>query len=190
MVLKAIFVLTFFLLSLPYAQDFSGYDAYDDSIAAAKKTASPTPKIDTLLKDTACARQVDSLKIDSFEVVISNFDTAWNADKRLRGQDSTSDRIAALNFYLGKSAMTKIEVEKCAQLCFMQKLTEYDGTHYLIEHECGSEQAAANAHLRKVQMELKLISDYIYQLNKTRTRVQSDHEINKRNSATKAPNFQ
>jgi hypothetical protein len=176
--LKIFIFLSFFLLSLPSAQDFSGYDAYDDSISAAKKTILQTQQPDTL-KDTSCTRLVDSAKIDSFEIVISKFDSAWNVYERLHGRDSTGERIAALNFYLSKSVMTKEEVGKCAQLCFNQKLTEYDGTRYLIEHECGTAQVTANAHLKKVQMELKLISDYIYHLNKTPIHPQTDHEINR-----------
>lgn len=188
--MKTLIFLTFILLKLLHAQDFSGYDAYDDSVSAAKKMVLQTQKIDTLQKDTTCTRHVDSAKIDSFEVVISNFDSIWNACERLRGNDSTRDRIAALKFYLSKFVMTKKEVEKCAQICLDQKQTEFEGTQYLIDHKCGSEQVIANAHLRKVQMELKMISDYIYELNDTKIHLQSDQEINNRNSSIKPVKFQ
>jgi hypothetical protein len=175
MILKTLFIVAFFVVSLPYAQDPSGYDAYDDSIAAAAKVIPKIQPEDSQVNDTSCVSQVDSAKVDSFEAVIASLDSAWNACERLRDYDSVGDRIGALKYYLNKSTMTKKEVAKFAQLCLDKKHVEYEGTRYLIDCQCGSERVKAHAHLKKVQMEMKIVSDYVFELNNSRTRLQPDN---------------
>ena len=148
----------------------NAFNHYEDSVAAAQKAEKaainlPAPETITETGPSAPLTMQEALTIDSFQTVFNQSEKLWNKSTRLREVVLTSDRIAALSFYLKKSVMTKTEVEKYALILQSEKQTEREGTLFLIAHQHGKEQVKAHAHLIKLRGEISAVENFLYALH-------------------------
>lgn len=153
-------------------------EEYEDSLAAAQKAEKaaaslpvPAPVIVGETGPSAPLSMQEALTIDSFRTVFDRSEKLWNKSTRLREVVLTSDRIAALSFYLKKSVMKKDSVEKYALILQSEKQTERDGTLFLIAHQHGKEQVKAHAHLIKLRGEISTIENFLYALHDERVSI-------------------
>lgn len=152
-----------------HGQEGLSLEAYEDSVAAAKKNPEIIQTV--AFRDTAPEQpsahltRADSAVIDSFELEISALDLKWNSCKRLRELKTIKDRLDALQFYRAKNVMTITEVTKYAEFLHNRELTEMDGTNFLIHHQSGQDLVRAAAHLKKVHIDLSRIENFLFALN-------------------------
>ena len=156
-----------------FADDLS-LAQYEDSVAAAQKAekiAASLPAPVAIVEKTEPIKTLTTAEvnvIDSFDMAVGQYETQWNSVKRLRDVVAVKDRISALSFYIKKSVMTKLDVEKMALILQSEKQTERAGTMFLIAHQSGQSRVNAHAHLIKLRGEISAIENFLFALHDER----------------------
>ena len=152
-------------------------EQYEDSVKQAKHindsiaqipVVTPAPITDS--DTSSCLTSRDSNVIDSLDYLISSLETRITNIKRI-GKESKGSRLEAIEFYLKKFCISKDSANFYIDLITEQTKLEYEGTQYIRVHDCGSNKIRALAHTKKLDEDIKKLTEFKLSLNRESYRI-------------------